>query len=281
MTTPSHYFRRNLRKLLGKNQYYLYHWTNIDSAMSILKDGYIFSKAMLFGLHYHDNPQILKKLKRNDVIAEAKNGFINYVFLGNTNWLDQGSSFYGDVCFVIRPEAILLTREFFVFPFNTGRYFLSHSDEDKTCDTRTLMDALNQEHPCFEILVRRRIKINNKNISKLICPEEYRGIIQKHLHNDKSDIVVENSYRVDDMDKQEYIELIDPLDTAKNKLILNGDQYMRQSNHIYVKTSFSNCLLKLRINESNELIDTITNKQVGRIIDKHDTPTPLRPFHGN
>lgn len=51
--------------------------------------------------------------------------------------------------------------------------------------------------------------------------------------------------------------------------------------YIYVKTSFSNCVLKLRINASNELIDTITNKQVGRVIDMHNAPTPLRPFNGN
>jgi hypothetical protein len=234
MTTPSHYFRRNLKNLLGKNKYNLYHWTSIDSAISILKDGYLFSKAMLFGLHYHDNPQLLRKLKRNDVIAEAKNGFINYVFLGNTNWLDHGSSFYGEVCFVIRPEVILLTREFFVFPFNTGRNFLSHKDEDKTCDTRTLMEALNQKHPCFEILVRRRIKINNKNICKIICPEEYRDNIQNHLQNDKSDILIEDSYRTNCMDKQEYIELIDPLDPSRNKLIFNKNQYMRQFDNIFV-----------------------------------------------
>lgn len=56
MTTPSHYSRANLKQILGKNKYFLYHWTSIESAKSILNDGFIYSKAMLFGLNYHDNP---------------------------------------------------------------------------------------------------------------------------------------------------------------------------------------------------------------------------------
>ncbi|HEM1533354.1 TPA: hypothetical protein U0Z67_000832 [Legionella pneumophila] len=270
MTTPSHYSRTNLQRLLGQNKYFLYHWTTIDSTKSILNDGYLFSKAMLFGLHYHTNPQLLKKLKQNDVISEAQNGFIDYVFLGNTNWIDYGYSSYGEVCFVIKPEMILLNREYFVFPFNTGRYFLSHNDDDKTCDTRTLMEGLKQTHPCFEILVRRRIKISEHNIDKIICPEGYRESINHSLLSKKLNIKVEGYSGLHNMKEQESIELFDPLDTEKKTLIFNGNEYMRYQDHVYVKTKYSNCILNLKVTGTNELIDAITNQPVGKIISKHE-----------
>ena len=68
--------------------------TSIESAENILKEGHLYSKAMLFGLYYNNNPSFLRKLKPSDVLAEAKNGFIDYVFLGNTNWLDKGMPSY-------------------------------------------------------------------------------------------------------------------------------------------------------------------------------------------
>lgn len=278
MTTPPHYHRANLKQILDKDKYSLYHWTSFKSAESILNDGYLYSKAMLFGLHYHDQPHLLTSLKKNDVVAEAKNGFINYVFLGNTNWLDYGDSYYGELCFVIRPEAILLTKEFFIFPFNTGRYFHIYNSENKTSDTRTLMDALNQKHSRFEILVRRRIKIDDKIISKIICPDEYLELIRDNLQSKRLGIVVESPNTVNAMSHQEAIELVDPLDIERNKLVYKKNEYIRHCDHIYVKTKFSNCILCLIINDSNELFDVNTNKKIGKIIGKLKSPHILKSY---
>ncbi len=96
-----------------------------------------------------------------------------YVFLGNTNWFEAtGYSFYGDIGLVIKPEEILHSREFFVFPFNSGRNFSIKSAGDKISDVRILLDALEQKHPRYEILVRRRAKGNKQTIVEILCPEE-------------------------------------------------------------------------------------------------------------
>ena len=77
MTTPIHYVRAQLKRLMPKDHYSLYHWTTIESTESILRDGYLYSKAMQFGRHYFDNPNILAQLNRNDVTTETKNGFLD------------------------------------------------------------------------------------------------------------------------------------------------------------------------------------------------------------
>ncbi len=274
MTTPTHYVRTQLKRLLRKDLYSLYHWTSIESMESILKDGYLYSKAMLFGKHYYHNPHILNQLNRNDVLAETKNGFLDYVFLGNTNWYNYGGqSYYGCVCFVIKPEKILPFREFFVFPFNSGRKFLTSPDKDKTSDTRTLIEALEQKHPCFEILIRRRIKISNNNVNKIICPEEYKSIVEQLLSDVNLEIPIETMSEPKNMENEESIILFDPLDKKKRKRTLRANQYIRKNDWVYVKTELSNCILALRINAYNQLVDANTKEIVGNLISIKPSPT--------
>ncbi|MFO9478527.1 hypothetical protein SDB42_06240 [Legionella pneumophila serogroup 1] len=252
--------------MLPNDKYHLYHWTSFEAAQSIIKDGYLLSKAMLFAKHYYDNPALLKKLKPQDVISEANNGFIDYVFLGNTNWQNyNGKSFYGEIGFVIKPEEILPTREFFVFPFNTGRYFSKQPDIEKTSDIRTLMEALNGLHSSFEILVRRRIKITQKTTSQIICSGVYEDKLKKVLSDEKLVIPIERITESSYMNK-ESIVLIDPLDNEGKEITLQADKYVRDNNYFYVKTELSNCILSLELNNSNELIDIYTKKKVGRFI---------------
>ncbi|HSW76246.1 MAG TPA: hypothetical protein VLG50_04350 [Candidatus Saccharimonadales bacterium] len=265
MTTPAHYLREQLKKLLTKNKYYLYHWTSAHAALSILKDGFIYSKAMLFGLHYHNNPQLLRNINPHDAVTEAKNGFIDYVFLGNTNWAEySGNSAYGTICFVINPEILLPNREFFVFPFNTGRYFSSQPEHEKTSDIGTLLKALEQDHARFEVLVRRRVKINNKNIYKILCIPNEEKKIRNFILSNNLDIPIEKIDGLNAM-QNDSITFKDPLDKNRGEICLNGDQYVRKDNYIYIKTEFSNCILTLKINESNQLIDVETNEVVGQL----------------
>ncbi len=265
MTTPSHYLREQLKKILTKNKYCLYHWTSENAALSILKDGFIYSKAMLFGLHYHTNPQLLQNIKPHDALEEAKNGFIDYVFLGNTNWAEyNGNSFYGTICFVINPEILLPNREFFVFPFNTGRYFSIKSEHEKTSDIGTLLKAFEQDHARFEVLVRRRVKINNKNITKILCAPNEEKKIRDLISSKNLDIPIEQIERLNAM-QEDSITFVDPLDKNRKEVCLNSDQYVRKDGLIYIKTEFSNCILTLKINESNQLMDIETNEVVGQL----------------
>ncbi|MBX3708720.1 MAG: hypothetical protein KIT56_09200 [Gammaproteobacteria bacterium] len=265
MTTPSHYLREQLKKVLTKNKYFLYHWTSSNAALNIINDGFIYSKAMLFGLHYHNNPQLLNNIKPHDARTEAINGFVDYVFLGNTNWSDySGNSAYGSICFVINPEILLPNREFFVFPFNTGRYFSAKPEHEKTSDIGTLLKALEQDHARFEVLVRRRIKINKKNINKILCVPTEEKAIKDFITRKSLDIPIERIDGLNTMQKDS-ITFVDPLDKNRRETCLNGDQYVRKDDLIYIKTEFSNCILTLKINESNQLIDVETNEIVGQL----------------
>ncbi len=55
------------------------------------------------------------------------------------------------------------------------------------------------------------------------------------------------------------------LQEAVNAIGLNSDQYVRKDDLIYIKTEFSNCILTLKINESNQLMDIETNEIVGQL----------------
>lgn len=86
----------------------------------------------------------------------------------------------------------------------------------------------------------------------------------------KLNIKVEGYSGLHNMKEQESIELFDPLDTEKKKLIFNENEYMRYQDHVYVKTKYSNCILNLKVTRTNELFDAITNQPVGKIITKHE-----------
>jgi hypothetical protein len=263
MTTPSHYLRQKLKKIL-KNQYHLYHWTSLEAAINIVKDGYIYSKAMLFGLYYHSSPGRLSNIKPLNVIEDSKNGFIDYVFLGNTDWADSDTSEYGDVCFVINPLALLPNREFFVFPFYSGRYFSKKGENEKTSDIRTLMEALEGKQSCSEILVRRRVKINPSNVDMIVCALG-KERLDEVLQEKKLAISVNAIKRSEGMPKAS-IKFVDPSDTKRKEICLEGDQYMQKGNFIYVKTEYSNCILALKINAENQLIDAETGDILGELL---------------
>ena len=277
MTIPNHYLRRNLKKLIGKDKYHLYHWCSLQRAQSIINDGYLLSKAMLFGLHFHSNRSLVNSLKPHDVKSEAKNGFLDCVFLGNTDWSEtDGKSFYGEVGFVLRPEKILPTREFFVYGFNTGRFFHTKPDIEKSCDLSILIDALEKKHRRYEILVRRRVKVNESNISNILCPTSLvenlsTFISAKHLNIPITPIR-------DSIMNDESIEITDPVDENKNKIILTHKDFIRESDKYFVKTKFSNCVLELHRNISDELIEVETQAVIGKVISKNPSPDQTDHF---
>ncbi|RAP36647.1 hypothetical protein B1207_07530 [Legionella quinlivanii] len=145
---------------------FLYHWTKVERVRQIINDKFLYSKATLFGMH----PTLCTMLSQHpDLLADTENGFIDYVFLGNTNWVESGlKPYYGQICFELKPFPLLKEKEFYVFPFNTGRAFKSALEEDKYSDLTTLKDALNKKSKSYEVLVRGKIEICADNVNRII-----------------------------------------------------------------------------------------------------------------
>lgn len=269
--TPSHYTRRMLKAILNGKGYSLYHWTPLSAAKNIIREGYLYSKATLFSMYY-PNLSLLGHIKRSNAIAEAQHGFTDYIFLGNTNWVAEGStSHYGDICFVIKPEKVLPIREFFVFPFNTGRYWSASDDVQQISDLGMLIQALECRHPCFEILVRRRIKISSNCIKEIICDSSVVPMIENELNvNSIPEILVKPHEANQLTDKnQEYdfnaIEIIDPFDENKSFFTYQRGEFIQKENMLYVRTGFSSCTLEAKIVDGGKLIDPFTNEVIGKI----------------
>lgn len=269
--TPSHYTRRKLISILKNNDYSLYHWSPLSAARNIIRDGYIYSKATLFGLHY-PNMSRLNHIKRNNALSEAQHGFTDYIFLGNTNWIAEGATcYYGDICFVIKPEKVLPVREFFVFPFNTGRNFSNTDDTKQVSDLSILVQALESKHPCYEILIRRRLKINSRYIKEILCKPDEVSKIQADLKDNSIFGIPVRSFNdtklmEDDMsDDFSEIEIIDPLDREKQYRTYKRGEFIQKADMLYVRTNFSNCMLEVKIVNGKSLIDPFTNEQIGRI----------------
>lgn len=269
--TPSHYTRRKLISILKDNDYNLYHWSPLSAARNIILDGYIYSKATLFGLHY-PNISKLNHIKPCNALSEAQNGFTDYIFLGNTNWIAEGATcYYGDVCFVIRPEKVLPLREFFVFPFNTGRYLSIADDSQQVSDLSILVQALKCRHPCYEILVRRRLKITSKYIREILCKPDNVSRIEDDLKQHSRFNISVRSYNDlhligEDMTSEfSEIEIKDPLDSERRYHTYKRGEFIQKGDMIYVRTNFSNCTLELKIVNGVKLIDPFTEEQIGKI----------------
>jgi hypothetical protein len=263
-----------LKAILNGKDYSLYHWSPLSAATNIIREKYLFSKATLFSMYY-PNLALLTHIKRSNALAEAQHGFTDYIFLGNTNWVAEGStSHYGDVCFVIKPEKVLPFREFFVFPFNTGRYWSFTDEAQHVSDLGMLIQALECKHPCFEILVRRRIKISSSCIKEIICDSSMVPKIENELHVNSIPGILVKPHEVHQLtnNNQRYdfnaIEIMDPFDEGKNFFTYQRGEFIQKDKMIYVRTEFSSCILEAKIVDGGKLVDPFTHEEIGRI--KHD-----------
>ncbi|MDX1919845.1 MAG: hypothetical protein SFU25_03815 [Candidatus Caenarcaniphilales bacterium] len=144
-----------------------FHWTDKDSLLKILQDKKIFSKGTLWGLGKLPNglPESKKTVKE-----DSEHGFVDFVFLGNNNWIQLGrKSFYGEYAIEFSSTLLLEDTEFFVFHFNTGYKWPNMKLEDKVSDLSKLITLSGK---FGEILVRRKIDISTKSILKIYCPED-------------------------------------------------------------------------------------------------------------
>jgi hypothetical protein len=269
--TPTHYTRRKLKSILKGNDYSLYHWSPLEQAKNIIKEGYIYSKATLFGLYYPDLGQ-LSHIKKNNALSEAKHGFTDYVFLGNTNWVAEGATcYYGEVCFVISPETVLPFKEFFVFPFNTGRNMSNVKDTQQVSDLNTLIQAFECQHRSYEVLIRRRVKISTRYIKEILCNSSVINSMSDVLtQNGIKGIPIKENHMRQNMKQNmkenfDTIELVDPIDNDQKSLLYRRGDFIQKDNMLYVRTSFSNCILQVEIAEDGNLIEVITRKQLGQI----------------
>lgn len=95
---------------------------------------------------------------------------------------------------------------------------------------------MEQQHPSFEILVRRRIRINQETTVKIICPDGYKERIEQIALQKGLEISTEKLDEVNIVKEGCSLEFIDPLDTQKNLITLGANQYLQENDYIYVKT---------------------------------------------
>ncbi|MDJ0626532.1 MAG: hypothetical protein QNJ31_09240 [Candidatus Caenarcaniphilales bacterium] len=263
--TPFLYSQRLLQKLVNKIQLRdlsLFHWTDKNSLLEIVKDQRIYSKGTLWGLG--------KEIQRRKTCKQdAENGFIDFVFLGNRNWIEEGRpSFYGGYAIEFSPRLLLEDTEFFVFHFNTGYKWSYMKDEHRVSDLSKLLTLSGQTG---EILIRRKIDINPDTILRIYCPKEDESELREALRPlDLSGNVaiydrIENIQTEKGCTSMEYeIELeYGPFTDFTCKKI-DPSQVKVEGENVWIFDKDSPCVIDLK-KDGEKLLDTIDNREVGRI----------------
>jgi hypothetical protein len=168
MTTPPMYTQEMLSEVPGIDTS-LFNFSNLERFRAYIQEGFLLSKGSLWGLGYTFP-------KRNSVKDDAKHGFIDYIFLTKTNYLSLGRKgfrcFYGEYGMEFSAQKALNKREFFNYPFNTGKDWDNRDPWEKFSDLTTLKNVLSPGQYGGEILVRRRIELDDT-------------LIAFHCYNDK------------------------------------------------------------------------------------------------
>lgn len=166
MPTPMTYNHTQLKEILdGSQDSKLFHHTDIANLKSILDAGGIYSIGTLWGLY----PDRREKFKGNNPEVSAQLGFVDYVFITPVNYLatEGAKPIYGRIAFEV-DLSVLVDRDFFVYPFNTGKVWDEPwADGKKKSDLTTLEFVLRDKAIHHEILIRR--KIDASYINKVIC----------------------------------------------------------------------------------------------------------------
>ncbi|WP_338635466.1 hypothetical protein [Spirobacillus cienkowskii] len=129
-------------------------------------------------------------LSRSTIHNDAKNGFIDYVFLGVANWPALGRpSHYGETAFEFKLD-ILYDKEFFVFPLNTGMQWSAMKSQQKFSDLTILLNALEQKPLTSEILIRRRIALDDRYLKGIIAPQKDVNTINSIINVHRSGLKI-------------------------------------------------------------------------------------------
>jgi len=260
--TPNRYSLKELRKLipaLKGNGMTLFHWTGKDALLEILNSGKIYSKATLWGLNNSFN--YMGKTKVND----ARNGFIDYVFLGVTAWpLEACYSAYGLYGIELSLD-ILTDKEFFVSKVNTGYQWEHLVQEDKFSDLTTLFQVFSAGLKTTEFLVRRKVNLDNSDIVKIYCPTDNASQICENIHNPDFRSKVEGYQPMQiQTDSKPSLMLNYPNFTNGEEKIV-ASRYKIEGDKCYIFHPESACVLTLQIIE-NKLYDISNKAEVGQLI---------------
>jgi hypothetical protein len=257
--TPNRYSLNELKKLIPKisGNLKLYHWTNQNALLEILKCGKIYSKGTLWGL---DNNF---KCKNKTVTSDAKNGFIDYVFLGTTPWPKIAPySAYGHYGLELSLE-ILNEREFFVFNKNTGVHWNQLRTSEKFSDLSTLLSILANNIKTSEFLVRRKVDITNGNLVKIFCPSDKLNETCEYIGNPDLKKKIEG-YTPMQTEAKQFLELNYP-DFTDGLERIAANRYLIENTTCYIFHPETTCVLSLKI-VNGKLVDTSNNKEVGRLL---------------
>ena len=138
----------------------------VDRLAAYLKGKAIYSKATLWSLG-------LYPVHARTVSADGENGFIDYIFFGNYNWVQRGrKSHYGYIGIEVKFQSVLY-KEHFYYPFNSGIDWNTQPNHLKYCDLTTLDQVFGPTKLwTSEILVRRKV-----NFSDVVCLHIPEGVL--------------------------------------------------------------------------------------------------------
>lgn len=189
MQTPATYTHEQLKVVIDdieSKQGFLYHQTSISALSSIINLNSLYSMGTLWGIA----PGTRTSISGNNSDTNAQNGFIDYIYLTNVNRFSHPtlprsgykSTLYGNIVIEVKPS-ILLKRDFFVYPFNTG-YDDNWNSECfrmyKLSDLSTLRNVFAKKQLSNEILVRR--KINIEYFNKIYYLPEAKSSVEQVLN---------------------------------------------------------------------------------------------------
>jgi hypothetical protein len=188
MATPMGYNRDQVREIVnGSPNFFLYHHTPVRNLAAICADKNIYSLATLWGLH----PTKRQTLTGNSARVSAEIGFIDYIFLSKINRVARNlPTIFGQLCFRIQPE-ILIDKESFVYPFNTGfNWSEPYTQKLKKSDSTTLERCIQSQFLTDEFLVRRKVSL--EYVDAVYCFDNDHPLVQKTLDQSGWNIEIYN-----------------------------------------------------------------------------------------
>lgn len=165
MKTPTKYTHDHLQKLLiSHGSPSIFHCTRLSNLPNILKQGCLFSVGTLWGIEPSIRLNAAFNGGKSKYDKAAEQGFIDYIFFTSFNRISSGcnvSPIYGHIALEF-DSTIILNREHFFFPFNSGFDWERRGDQLKYSDLNTLNLMLKNPDPSQEILLRRAVPFARK-----------------------------------------------------------------------------------------------------------------------
>lgn len=270
MKTPTKFTHNQLKKIINNSKCKLFHHTRLDNLASILGKKAIYSIGTLWGLESTIRTNPAFNGSKNKYEDTAKQGFIDFIFLSNFNRIENGTlvkPIYGHVALEFELD-ILLNREHFFFPFNTGFDWDSRGWNTKFSDLSTLHNILNSPSPTNEVLIRREIPLAGK-LKRIHAFNDSKAKVEEIVNKNKDDIFLETCYYDKGGASMSELNLIP---CKEGVIVYNSKKYskdklfqMKDNNEsIFVFDEETNCFSKFLIIGNEIYFEEDKTKPVGK-----------------